>query len=121
MISVVVPFYNEEENIEPLHTELNNILKSLNREYSIFFVDDGSTDNTYKNMVKVSEKDDRIKIIKFRKKFRPTGIPREDVYKYLEKKYGYRWKAFNLSTTTQPKISRTTTEVEKDAERNDSI
>lgn len=69
MISVVVPFYNEEQNIEPLHTELSNVLKSLNREYSIFFVDDGSTDNTYKNMLKVSEKDNKIKIIKFRKNF----------------------------------------------------
>jgi glycosyltransferase involved in cell wall biosynthesis len=69
MISVVVPFYNEEENIEPLHTELSNVLKSLNREYSIFFVDDGSTDNTYKNMLKVSEIDNKIKIIKFRKNF----------------------------------------------------
>ncbi len=69
MISVVVPFYNEEENIEPLHTELSDVLKSLNREYSIFFVDDGSTDNTYKNMLKVCEKDNKIKIIKFRKNF----------------------------------------------------
>jgi glycosyltransferase involved in cell wall biosynthesis len=69
MISVVVPFYNEEENIDPLHTELSNALKSLNRDYSIIFVDDGSTDNTYKNMLKISEKDNKIKIIKFRKNF----------------------------------------------------
>ncbi|VVB94832.1 Glycosyltransferase AglD [uncultured archaeon] len=69
MISVVVPFYNEEENIEPLHTELSNTMKSLEREYSIIFVDDGSTDNTYKNMLNVREKDDTVKIIKFRKNF----------------------------------------------------
>lgn len=69
MISVVVPFYNEEENIEPLYTELSDVLKSLNREYSIFFVDDGSTDNTYKNMLKICEKDNKIKIIKLRKNF----------------------------------------------------
>ncbi len=69
MISVVVPFYNEEENIEPLYTGLNNTLKSLKREYSIIFVDDGSTDNTYKNMLNVHEKDDTVKIIKFRKNF----------------------------------------------------
>ncbi len=69
MISVVVPFFNEEENIEPLHTELDNILESLEREYSIIFVDDGSTDNTYKNMLKIREKDNNVKIIKFRKNF----------------------------------------------------
>ncbi len=69
MISVVVPFYNEEENIEPLHTELSNTMKSMEWEYSIIFVDDGSTDNTYKNMLNVREKDDTVKIIKFRKNF----------------------------------------------------
>ncbi|HEY9205610.1 MAG TPA: glycosyltransferase family 2 protein [Candidatus Methanoperedens sp.] len=69
MISVVVPFFNEEENIEPLHTELSNILESLERGYCIIFVDDGSTDNTYRNMIKVREKDDKVKIIKFRKNF----------------------------------------------------
>lgn len=69
MISVVVPFYNEEENIEPLHTELSNTLKSLEREYSIIFVDDGSSDNTYRKMLNVREKDDTVKIIKFRKNF----------------------------------------------------
>ncbi len=69
MISVVVPFYNEEKNIVPLHAELNDVLKSLNRQYSIIFVDDGSTDDTYKNMLKVHEKDANVKIIKFRKNF----------------------------------------------------
>jgi glycosyltransferase involved in cell wall biosynthesis len=69
MISVVVPFYNEEENIEPLHAELSDVLKSLNREYKIIFVDDGSNDNTFRNMLKVREKDEMMKIIKFRKNF----------------------------------------------------
>ncbi len=69
MISVVVPFYNEEENIKPLHEQLSSVLKSLNRKYEIIFVDDGSTDGTFKNMLKVHEKDDRVKIIKFRKNF----------------------------------------------------
>ncbi len=69
MITVVVPFYNEEENIVPLHAELNDVLKSLDRQYMIIFVDDGSTDHTYKNMLKVREKDNNVRIIKFRKNF----------------------------------------------------
>lgn len=69
MISVVVPFYNEEDNIEPLYEQLNNILPQLNRDFKIIFVDDGSTDNTFKNMCKVNTKDTRVKIIKFRKNF----------------------------------------------------
>ncbi len=69
MISVVVPFYNEEENIEPLHERLSSVLKGLNRKHEIIFVDDGSTDNTFKNMLKVREKDNSVKIIKLRKNF----------------------------------------------------
>jgi glycosyltransferase involved in cell wall biosynthesis len=73
MISIVVPFYNEEENIEPLYSELSDTLKKMNREYIIIFIDDGSTDNTFKNMLKVHEKDNKVKIIKFRKNFGQTA------------------------------------------------
>ncbi|MCX9082809.1 MAG: glycosyltransferase family 2 protein [Candidatus Methanoperedens sp.] len=73
MISIVVPFYNEEENIEILHSELSDILKKMERKYIIIFIDDGSTDNTFKNMQKVREKDNNVKIIKFRKNFGQTA------------------------------------------------
>ena len=73
MIYVIVPSFNEEENIEPLHAELSEVFKSLNRGYIIIFVDDGSTDNTYKKMLKVREKDTNIEIIKFRKNFGQTA------------------------------------------------
>jgi glycosyltransferase involved in cell wall biosynthesis len=69
MISVVVPFYNEEENIEPLHEQLSSVLNGLNRRHEIIFVDDGSTDKTFKNMLKVSARDATVKIIKFRNRF----------------------------------------------------
>jgi len=46
VISVIIPFYNEEENIQPLHEQLSTTLKTLNRQYKIIFIDDGSTDNT---------------------------------------------------------------------------
>ena len=73
MISVIIPFYNEEDNIEPLHEQLSNTLKTLNRQYKIIFIDDGSTDNTFKNMLKAKEKDNNVKIIKFRKNFGQTA------------------------------------------------
>lgn len=69
MISVVIPFYNEEENIEPLYVQLSSVLSGLNRDFEIIFIDDGSTDDTFLNMLKVREKDNRVKIIKFRKNF----------------------------------------------------
>ncbi len=69
MISVVVPFYNEEDNIEPLYEGLTRVLNRLNHDYALILVDDGSTDNTLKNMLKICKKDRRVKIIKFRKNF----------------------------------------------------
>lgn len=73
MISVIVPFYNEEDNIEPFYEQLSNTLKDLKREYKIIFVDDGSTDNTFKNMLKAKEKDENVRILKFRKNFGQTA------------------------------------------------
>ena len=43
-ISVVVPVYNEQENLEPLTRELAEVLAEIDRPYEIIFVDDGSTD-----------------------------------------------------------------------------
>jgi len=73
VISVIIPFYNEEDNIEPLYEQLTNTLKDLKREYKIIFVDDGSTDNSFRNMLKVKEKDENVRILKFRKNFGQTA------------------------------------------------
>jgi glycosyltransferase involved in cell wall biosynthesis len=68
-ISVIIPAYNEEENVVILYKELTSVLHSLNRDYEIIFVDDCSTDTTYQRLSEVHDHDDRIKIIKFRKNF----------------------------------------------------
>ncbi|MFQ5452357.1 MAG: glycosyltransferase family 2 protein [Candidatus Paceibacterota bacterium] len=52
--SVIVPVYNEQGNVGPLHKEIIEAMQSLNQSYEIIFVDDGSTDNTYKNLVNLS-------------------------------------------------------------------
>jgi polyisoprenyl-phosphate glycosyltransferase len=46
VISVVVPFYNEEDNVHELHRRLDRALRSLGVPYEILFVDDGSRDET---------------------------------------------------------------------------
>ncbi len=45
-LSVVVPVFNEQDNLRPLHAELERALKPLGLSYEIIFVDDGSTDAT---------------------------------------------------------------------------
>jgi glycosyltransferase involved in cell wall biosynthesis len=68
-ISVIIPAYNEEENVTVLYKELTSVLRTLNRDYEIIFVDDCSTDATYQRLSELHSLDDHVKIIKFRKNF----------------------------------------------------
>jgi len=68
-ISVIIPAYNEEENVAVLYKELTSVLRTLNRDYEIIFVDDCSTDATYQRLSELHSLDAHVKIIKFRKNF----------------------------------------------------
>jgi len=68
-ISVVVPIYNEEENVIPLYEEIKKSLLDLNRPYEIIFVDDGSKDKTL-DLIKSLHP---LKILSFRRNFGQTA------------------------------------------------
>jgi len=68
-ISVIIPAYNEEQNVIPLYKELTQVLVSLNRSYEIIFIDDASTDTTYQKIDNLRASDPLLKVIKFRKNF----------------------------------------------------
>lgn len=68
-ISIVIPVYNEEENVLPLYRKLKDDLSSLGRTYEVIFIDDGSTDGTFAKLKDVQADDDHIRVIKFRKNF----------------------------------------------------
>jgi len=68
-LSVVIPAFNEEDNILPLYTALKGVLGGMQYPYEIIFIDDGSTDKTYPALKKIHESDSQVKIIKFRKNF----------------------------------------------------
>lgn len=72
-ISVVIPVYNEDKNLEILHTELMHILPTLDVQYEIIFIDDGSTDTSFTVLQKLFEKNKHVKVIKFRKNFGQTA------------------------------------------------
>ncbi len=72
-ISVVLPVYNEEKNIEILYHELVLVLDKLDKNYEIIFVDDKSMDKSSKIIEEISKKDNNIKLIRFRKNFGQTA------------------------------------------------
>jgi len=68
-ISIVIPTFNEEKSIPEFYYELKLVLDNLERPYEIIFVDDASTDNSFDLMEDIYERDETIRIIKFRKNF----------------------------------------------------
>ncbi|MCA9398886.1 MAG: glycosyltransferase family 2 protein, partial [Candidatus Omnitrophica bacterium] len=66
MISVVVPTYNEETNLEELHRRLSDVAGEIRQhEFEFIFVDDHSTDKTPEILKKLNETDHRLKVIRF--------------------------------------------------------
>ncbi len=69
LCSVVIPVFNEEENLQSLYQRLSKVLKALFENYEIIFVDDGSSDDSLKVIKKLREADGRIKVISFSRNF----------------------------------------------------
>ncbi len=72
-LSVVVPIYNEEENLEGLYKELTEALTEIGRSYEIVAVDDGSKDRSFPLLRKIHEVDNRWHIVSFRRNFGQTA------------------------------------------------
>ncbi len=72
-LSIVIPCYNEEQNVPLMYQRLTAVLQKLKLEYEIIFVDDASTDNTFKEAAKLNGKDARVKVIQFRKNSRKAA------------------------------------------------
>lgn len=72
-ISTVVPVYNEEGNIRQLHQRLRQTLLTLNKDFEIIFVDDGSTDDSWTIMRQITKEFKNLRIIKLRRRFGQTS------------------------------------------------
>jgi glycosyltransferase involved in cell wall biosynthesis len=72
-LSVVIPVYNEEENVQLLHERLRNALDPLNQEYELLFVDDGSTDRTLPILEEIQEQDNKVVVLSLRRNFGQTA------------------------------------------------
>jgi glycosyltransferase involved in cell wall biosynthesis len=72
-LSVVVPVYNEDQNLQPLYEELSAVLDGIKRGYELIFVDDGSSDASFEVLQQLHDHDPRVKVIQFRRNFGQTA------------------------------------------------
>lgn len=72
-ISIVVPFYNEQDNVRELYGRLKKVLDAAGRSYEIIFVDDGSKDNTFKIAKDIQESDPIVTVVRLRRNFGQTA------------------------------------------------
>jgi glycosyltransferase involved in cell wall biosynthesis len=72
-ISIVVPVYNEVDNLAILHEELVSVLTSLGRSFEIIFIDDGSQDGSYEVLRQLKASDPHVLVIQFRRNFGQTA------------------------------------------------
>jgi polyisoprenyl-phosphate glycosyltransferase len=68
-IDIIIPCYNEAENIDYIIAEIDSHIKNLNYEFEFTFIDDGSTDETYKKIMESAHKRNNINAIKLSRNF----------------------------------------------------
>jgi dolichol-phosphate mannosyltransferase len=69
MFSVVVPIYNEEENIYAFHQSLTEVLEELDEDFEIVFVNDGSRDNSLPMLLETGSSDRRVVVVELSRNF----------------------------------------------------
>src|SRR5512145_2916080 len=72
-VSIIVPIYNERDNLDPFLNALQQALDPTGEDYEVLLIDDGSTDGSAAHMELLADKDPRIKIIQFRRNFGQTA------------------------------------------------
>lgn len=72
-ISIIVPLYNEEQNVFPFTQAVVDVLDGLNKSYEVIFVDDGSTDGTFMNLCEVAQKIPCVKVVSFKCNYGQTS------------------------------------------------
>ena len=68
-LSIIIPAFDEEKSISPLCNQIHKNLKDRNIKYEVILIDDGSQDNTWEEIIKVSKKKKNIITIKFSKNY----------------------------------------------------
>jgi glycosyltransferase involved in cell wall biosynthesis len=72
-LSVIIPLFNEEENIDQLYGQIIQALEPMKMEFEVIWINDGSMDNSKNVLNELAVKDTRMKIIHFKKNFGQTA------------------------------------------------
>ena len=72
-LSVVIPLYNEVDNLPPLYQEVSAAMEAIGDSYEVIVVDDGSTDGSFIGLRKIFEMDPHWRVIRFRRNFGQTA------------------------------------------------
>jgi len=71
--SIVVPFHNEEENVPLLYDRLKGVMEATGERFEMVFVDDGSSDATFRLLEEIATMDTRVVVVKLRRNFGQTS------------------------------------------------
>ena len=72
-LSVIIPVFNEEENVPLLHANLSRILEKQPFTYEVIYVDDGSCDNSFQQLSKLAASDPRAHVVRLRRNYGQTA------------------------------------------------
>lgn len=72
-ISILVPVYNEEENLPRLYEQISGVAEREQLDIEVILVDDGSTDRSYEVLADLAARDSRLRVVRFRRNFGQTA------------------------------------------------
>jgi glycosyltransferase involved in cell wall biosynthesis len=72
-VSIVIPVFNEADNVMPLYHALRVAMRELSQTWEVIFIDDGSTDSTYRTLEQLHAQDGNVQVIRLRRNFGQTA------------------------------------------------
>jgi len=72
-ISVFLPVYNEQDNVDRLNLSLAEALEKLGRSYEVIYIDDGSTDQSLARLREIAARDIRVRVVSLRRNYGQTA------------------------------------------------
>lgn len=72
-VSLIVPVFNEVDNVQPLYEQLTSVMDSLGKSVELVIVDDGSTDGTTQKLHSLANQDSRLTVVAFRRNYGQTA------------------------------------------------